>query len=46
MNRTGTPQPTAHRRACHSGENSANGQNAARMPCRGVSVVGRPDIAG
>jgi hypothetical protein len=34
--RTGTPCSTAQRIACHSGENTANGQNAAR---RGSSVA-------
>ena len=35
-NRTGTPCATAQRIACHSGENTANGQNAAR---RGSSAA-------
>jgi hypothetical protein len=29
MNRTGTSRARAHRIACHSGENSAKGQNDA-----------------
>ena len=29
QNRTGTPAPSAYLIACHSGENTANGQNAA-----------------
>ena len=29
QNRTGTPAPSAYPIACHSGENTANGQNAA-----------------
>ena len=29
QNRTGTPAPSAYCIACHSGENTANGQNAA-----------------
>ena len=36
QNRTGTPARSAYLIACHSGENTANGQNAAVFGCPGT----------
>ncbi len=36
MNRAGRPALAAYSSACHSGENSAYGQNAARPCCSGA----------